>query len=317
MKPPYVLNLMLLAATTGAAGIASAQSYPTKPIRMITTEAGSALDLTARIVAQGLAASLGYQVIVDNRPVATFELVAHAPADGYTLLNGGSTMWVLPFLRKTGYDPVKDFAPITQTVSSPNILVVHPSIAANTVQELVAVAKAKPGQLNYGASISGGTPHLAAEMLKSLAHIDMVRVAYKGVAPALNDLVGGRIHLMFPTVSSGLPHAKAGRLRALAVTSVKPSALAPGLPTVAESGLPGYEMIAIFGVFAPAKTPSAIVARLNRDIVQYISQPELRQKFLAASAEVVADTPQQFKATIAADMARMSKLIREQNIHEE
>ena len=317
MKPTYVLNLMLLAATTGAAGIGSAQSYPTKPIRMITTEAGSALDLTARIVAQGLAASLGYQVIVDNRPVATFELVAHAPADGYTLLNGGSTMWVLPFMRKTGYDPVKDFAPITQTVSSPNILVVHPSIAANTVQELVAVAKAKPGQLNYGASISGGTPHLAAEMLKSLAHIDMVRVAYKGVAPALNDLVGGRIHLMFPTVSSGLPHAKAGRLRALAVTSVKPSALAPGLPTVAESGLPGYEMIAIFGVFAPAKTPSAIGARLNRDIVQYISQPELRQKFLVASAEVVADTPQQFKATIAADMARMSKLIREQNIHEE
>jgi tripartite-type tricarboxylate transporter receptor subunit TctC len=294
---------------------AGAQAYPTKPVRLVTSEPGSALDLTGRILAQGLTTSLGQQVIVDNRRNAP-DQVAIAPADGYTLLVFGASLWVVPFLQKVAVTQ-RDFEPITLAVSTPNLLVLHPRLSAKTVQELTALAKAKPATLNYGSSLSGGTPHLAAEMYKAMAGIDLVRIAYKGVAPAMNDLLGGRIDLMFPTVPSGMPHVKGGKLRALAVTSTKPSQLAPGLPTMAESGLPGYEMLAVFGLFAPTKVPAAIINRLHRDTVQYLNQPETVQRFLAAGSEVVASTPQQFAAFIKKDADRLGKLIKDQGIKDE
>lgn len=315
MSPQQLSRLAGLLAAALLPAYAGAQAYPTKPVRLITSEAGSALDLTGRIIAQGLTTSLGQQVIVDNRRNAP-DQVAVAPADGYTILVFGTSLWVVPFLQKAQYD-TRDFSPVTLAISSPNLLVIHPRFTVKNVQELTALAKAKPGTINYGSSLSGGTPHLAAEMYKALAGIDMVRIAYKGVAPAMNDLVGGRIDLMFPTIPSGMPHVKAGRLRALAVTSAQPTQLAPGVPTMAASGLPGYEMVAVFGLLAPAKVPTAIINRLHRDTAAYLNQPEVSQRVFATGSEVVASTPQEFAAVIKRDSARIGKLIREQNIRDE
>lgn len=315
----HALRLVFLAGTMiSMPGLLPAQDYPTKPVRMITSEPGSSLDLTARVIAQGLTAALGQQVIVDNRRLLAVELVARAPTDGYTLLAYGSPMWIAPLLRKDmQYDPVKDFAPITLAVSSPNVLVIHPKVAAKSVQELVAVAKARPGQLNYGSSVTGGSPHLAAELFNAIAGVNITRIAYKGVAQAVNDLIGGQIDLMFPVVATGMPHARAGRLRALAVTSAQPWSLTADLPTIAASGLPGYELTSMHGILAPANVPRTIIARLHRDIVQHITQPDIKQKFLASGSEVVASTPQQFSSIMATDMGRMAKLIRDRNIRDE
>ncbi len=312
---------LLVAPLLGVPGLlnmATAQEYPSKPIRLITSEPGSSLDLTARVIAQGLTTTLGRQVIVDNRRILAVELVAQAPADGYTLLAYGSPMWIAPLLRKDlKYDAVKDFAPITLAVSSPNVLVVNSRLTAKAVPELVALAKAKPGQINYGSSVSGGSPHLAAELFNSIASVNLTRIAYKGVAQAVNDLIGGQIDVMFPVIATGMPHARAGRLRALAVTSTQPWPATPDLPTIAASGLPGYELTAMHGLLAPAKTPLAIIARLNREVVQHITQPDIKQKFLVSGSDVVAGTPQQFASTIVSDMGRMAKLIRDRNIQDE
>lgn len=295
----------------------AADTYPSKPVRIITSEPGSSLDLAARLVAQGLTQSLGQQVIVENRHVLTVESVVKATPDGYTLLAYGSSTWVAPMLSKLTYDAQKDLAPVNLTVIGPNVLVVHPKLAANSVKELIALAKSKPGKLNYGSSVSGGTPHLAGELFKSMAGVDIVRIPYKGVAPAVNELIGGNLDLMFPTVASGMPHAKAGRLRALGVTSAQPTTLAPDVPTVASQGLPGYEMVAPHGIFAPAKTSAALIARLNKDITTYVTQPDIKAKFLSANLEVVAGSPTQFAESIATDVKRMGKLIKDANIHDD
>lgn len=317
-SPDAIALMIAAAAMPGLSSIATAQEYPHKPIRLITSEPGSSLDLTARVIAQRLTASLGQQVIVDNRRMLAVEIVAKAPNDGYTLLAYGSPMWIAPLLRKDiAYDPVRDFAPITLAVSSPNVLVTNPRIAAKSVRELVALAKTKPAQLNYGSSVTGGSPRLAAELFNSMAGVNLTRIAYKGVAQAVNDLIGGQIDLMFPVVATGMPHARAGRLRALAVTSAQPWPLTPELPTIAASGLPGYELISLHGVLAPANTSKTIMARLNREIVQIINRPDIQQKFLASGAEVIASTAQQFSAVIATDRERMAKLIRDRNIQED
>jgi tripartite-type tricarboxylate transporter receptor subunit TctC len=297
--------------------VAAQQSYPTKPIRVVTTEPGSSLDLTARYVAQGISGPLGQQVIVDNRRVNSIEIVAKAQPDGYTLLAYGSPIWIMPMLREVTFDPVKDFAPITLAATSPNVLAIHPAVAATSVKELIALAKSRPGALNYGSSVTGGTPHLAAELFKSLAGVDVVRVAYKGVAVAVTDLIGGQLQMMFPVVPSAIPHVKTGKLRALAVSSAQPSALAPGLSTMAASGLPGYELVAVYGMFAPARTPVALLERLNREMVRGINTPEMKAQFLIAGAEVVGSTQQAFAAFIKADMARMSKVIKDAGIRED
>lgn len=297
---------------------ANAQNYPDKPIRMLTSEAGGGSDFVARLVAQGMGMHLGQRVVVDNRGIVSADIAAHAPADGYTLILYGSPLWLSPFLRaQLPYDPVRDYAPVSLVVSTPNVVVVHPGVPVQTITELIALARAKPGALNYSSASTGSTQHLAAELFKSMAGADVVRIPYKGSGPALNAVIAGQVQLMFPSAGSVTQHVKAGRLRALAVTTAHPSALVPGLPTVAESGLPGYESVSPFGVFAPLKTPQAIVARLNRSIVDGLNDAEIKSRFFNAGVETVGSTPAQLAAMLQSEMAKWGKLIREAGIREE
>jgi tripartite-type tricarboxylate transporter receptor subunit TctC len=311
----------MLATVLLPVAVACAQSYPVKPLRIITAEAGGGNDFAARTIGQSIAAQLGQPWVVDNRGGAggaiAAEIVARAPPDGYTLLVYASNVWLIPLLRKNvPYDVIRDFAPITWAARSPNTVVVHPSLPVKSVQDLIALARAKPGQLSYGSGGTGSSTQLAVELFKSMAKVDILRIPYKGNAPALNDLVGGQVQLMFATAGSVSPHIKSGRLRAIAVTSAEPSILAPGLPTVAASGLPGYESISIYGVFAPARTPAPIISQLNRAIVAVLNMPEVRERFFNVGVETVGSTPEQYAATIRADIARMSKVIRDARIQE-
>jgi tripartite-type tricarboxylate transporter receptor subunit TctC len=309
---------LLLAAALLTAGIASAQSYPVKPIRVVTAEPGGGNDLVARTIGQAVAPRLGQPWVVDNRGGAggliAFEIVARAPAEGYTLLVYAGNLWTIPLLRKNVRYEVKDFAPITWVARSPSTIVVHPSVPVNSVQELIALAKAKPGQLSYGAGGVGASTHLAAELFKSMAKVDILFVPYKGNGPAMNDLISGQVQMMFGTAGTVAPHIKSGRVRAIAVTSAEPSILAPGLPTVAASGLPGYESISIYGVYAPAGTPQAIIRQLNLAIVAVLNTPELRERFLNVGMETVGSTPEQLAAAMRTDEARLRKVINEAGI---
>ena len=319
MNPPFLAAW--LCALSLAAGAAFAQSYPTKPIRVVTSEPGGGNDLTARTIGQAIAGRLGQPWVIDNRGGAggaiAAEIVARAPPDGYTLLVYASNIWIIPLLRSNvPYDPIRDFAPITWAARSPNTVVVHPALPVKSLPELIALARARPGELNYGSGGTGSSTHLSVELFKSMAKVDILRVPYKANAPAINDLMGGRVQVMFATAGSVTPHIKSGRLRALAVTSAEPSPLAPGLPTVASAGLPGYESISIYGVFAPSKTPESIVRQLNQAIVAVLSQPEIRELFLNVGVETVGSTPEQFGAVIRADMTRMAKVIKDAGIRE-
>ena len=313
-----VLRLFFWSSAVFLANVAWAQDYPNKPVHIITAAPGGNVDLAARLIAQGLSGSLGQQVIVDNRGgIATVaaDLVAKASPDGYTLLFYGRDIWIFPFLKKDlDYDPVRDFAPITLAVSAPSILVVHPSVPAKSVEELIALAKAKPGQLNYGSSGIGSSPYLAAELFKALAHVDIVHVPYKGATTALPDLFAGHLQLMFNTVTTTGPYVKLGKLRALAVTSAEPSPLVPGLPTIAASGLPGYEAVAVFSMFAPAKTPPAIVSQLNEEIVRVLNRPEVKERFFSTGTEVVGSSPAELSATIKSEMSKWGKIINDAGI---
>ena len=293
------------------------QAYPSRPIRIATSEIGGLNDLAARMIAQGLSPNIGQPVIVDNRGIIAIDIVAKAVPDGYTVLCFANNFWVLPFLQDNyPYDPIRDFAPITLAVTAPNILAVHPSVAANSVKDLIALAKAKPGVLNYGAGSTGGAPHLSAELFKAMAVVNIVRVNYKGTAQALNAVIGGEAQMIFATPGSVDPQAKAGRLRALAVTSAKPSALAPGLPTLSASGLPGYEASAILGIFAPARTPPAVVNKLSQEMVRVLNRPEVKERFLNAGSEVVASTPQELVAMMKTEVPKWAKVIKDAGIHE-
>lgn len=307
------LSLGLIAAV---ADVAIGQIYPHKPIRIVTNVAGSGSDFTSRLIAQGLAARLGQPVIVDNRVSGLIsETVAKAPPDGYTLLINGSSVWVLPLLRdKVPYDAQKDLAPVTLTDKQPIVLVLHPLVPVRSVEELIALARAKPGHLNYASTATGSPNHLAAELFKSMTGTNMVRITYKGSGPALNDLIGGQVQLTFGTSASVIPHVKSGRLKALAVTSAQPSELLPGLPTISASGVPGYEAGTIYGVLAPAKTPAALINRLNQEIVLVLSDADVKAKFFNVGVETVGSTPQQFAAYIKSDIARMGKVIRDAGI---
>ncbi len=313
----HLFGITLMTSACVIAVPSVAQTFPTKPLRMLTAEPGGGSDLSARLIAQGLSGALGQQVVVDNRVggVIIADIAAKAAPDGYTLFTYSSTLWLIPLMReRTPYDPVKDYAPITLIGSSPMVLVTHPSVAATSVRELIALAKAKPGDLNFASGPSGAIPHLSGELFKYMANINIVHVAYKGVGIAVTDVIGGRVQMMFPNASAALPHAKSGRLRALAVTSAQPSALTPGLPTLAESGLPGYECVAMYATFAPAKTPAPIVRQLNQGIVDYLKRPDIREKFLSASTEVVASTLEGLASTMKSEMARMGKVIKSAKI---
>jgi tripartite-type tricarboxylate transporter receptor subunit TctC len=295
-----------------------AQDYPLRPVRLIVPfPPGGGNDIVARAVAQELGKSLGQQFVVDNRAGAGgavgAELAARSPADGYTLFLGGVGSHVVnPSLHpKLSYDPIRDFAPVTLIASAPSVLVVHPSLQAARLAELTALAKAHPGKLNYASNGNGSSAQLAAVLYESMAGVRMVHVPYKGVAQALVDLMSGEVQLMFGTLVAILPHIKAGRLRALAVTGRDRSALLPEVPTLAESGLPGYEAGSWYGILAPAGTPGAIVARLNAEINAAIRQPEVRERLAAEGAEVVGGTPEQFAAHIRGELGRTKKLVRE------
>ena len=292
-----------------SAGVVSAQEYPNKPIRILAGTGGVG-NFVSRLISPVLTDTFGQQVIVDNRAGVLGEIASRAPADGYTLLIDSGTFWLGPSLQKMSYDPVRDFSPITLATTSPNILVVHPSVAANSVRELIALAKAKPGVLNFGSGGAGGTPHLSGELFKSMAGINIVHVPYKSVGPAVIDLIGGQIQLIIGSAPSVAPHVKSGKLRALAVTSLQPSPQFPGLPTVATT-LPGYESGTLQGMFAPAKTPAAIVNRLHREIVRALNIADIKEKLFIGGAEVVGNSPEEFSVQVKSEIARWGKVIKD------
>jgi tripartite-type tricarboxylate transporter receptor subunit TctC len=298
------------------AGVASGQPFPERPIRVVTSGSGGGLDLAVRLIGPSLSANLGQPVVVDNRASGMIpgEIVAKAPPDGYTLLFFGSTFWIGPLLQQAPYDPVRDFAPISLTNRAPNVLSVHPSVAANSVRELIALARTRPGSLNFGTSGTGAPNHLAAELFKSMAGVDLVRIAYKASGAAINALIGGEIQLMFVPAATVAPYLKSGRLRALAVTSAEPSQLAPNLPTIAASGLPGYESVSIYALFAPARTPAAVIKRLNQEVARALNQQDVRDRLFVSGLESVGGTPAQLAATLKSEMTRMGKLIQEAGI---
>ena len=308
-----------LAALTFAGNATRAQEYPNRPVHIVTSEPGGGNDFAARMIAQALSVSLGQQLIVDNHGAASGaiagEMVARAVPDGYTLLLYGSNIWLLPFLRNSvPYDPVRDLAPVTLAVRAPNILVVHPALRVTSVQELIALARARPGALNYGTGAIGSSSQIATELFKAMGRLNIVQIPYKGNGIALNALIAGEVQLAFATAGSVAAHIKSGRLRALAVTSSQPSPLLPGLPTVASAGLPGYEAMSIVGIFAPAKTPEAVIARLNQETVRVLNSAELKERFLKSGVETVGSTPEEFGAVVRSEMARLGKVIRDANI---
>ena len=300
-----------------SAGAVSGQDYPAKPLRLITSNPGGGNDFTARLIAQGLsAASFGQPVIVDNRGsgVLPGQAMLQAPPDGYTLLVAGSSFMIGHLLQDSPFDPETDFAPVCLAATTPNIVLVHPSVPAKSVRELIALAKTRPGELNYSSSSAGATQHLSAELFNAMANVKIVRVAYKGSAQGLVGLAGGETHMMISTASSSVPHMKSGKVRALAVTSAQPSALAPGLPTVSATGLPGYEVISVDAVFARAKTSSAIVNRLNQEIARALAKEDLKQKFFSAGSEVAAGPAHELGAFVKSEIAKWGKVIRQAGI---
>ncbi len=312
------LAALISAGLAIGAGTACAQDYPSKPIRIIVPGIGNSFDIAARQIAQGM--SLGQPVIVDNRPpgVIPGQVVAQSPPDGYTLLYSGSSLWLGQYLQKsTPYDVIKDFVPITLTTRSPTVLVVHPSLPVKSAKDLIALARSRPGALNYASGATGAVNHLTAELFKSMAKVDIVRVAYRGGGPALMDLIAGQVQLMFAVSGSVAPHMKTGRLKALAVTSAQPTELAPGLPTLAATGLPEFEAVSNAGIFAPARTPKPIVDRLNQEIVRALAKPDVREKFFSSGVEPVGSTPAQLEAAVKAEMVKMGKLIKDAGIREE
>jgi tripartite-type tricarboxylate transporter receptor subunit TctC len=313
-------KLLLIAVAALELGFnagAYSQAYPSKPIRIIVPASpGGAADILSRTVAQKLSDAWGQQVLVDNRTGAAgiigAEAAAKAPNDGYTIMMGfAGVIAVNPSLYKTlPYDSVKDFAPVTLVALSPLMLVVHPAVPAHSVNELIALAKAKPGQLNFASTGSGSTQHLSAELFKSMADINMTHIPYKGSSLAYPDLLAGNVSLMFENMLSMLPNAKSGKVRALAVTGTKRSAAMPEVPTVAES-LPGFSAVGWYGVLAPAGTDAAIVNKLSAEINRILKLPEVSERLSSLGAEPAGSTPEEFAAHIRTEIAKWGKVVRD------
>jgi len=299
------------------------QNYPAKPVRLVVPSApGGGTDITARVMAPKLSEFLGQQVVVENRAGAGTmiggEVVARAAPDGYTLLMGISTLAINPAMyRKVPYDALKDFAPITQAVSLPNILVVHPSLPARTVKELVAFAKARPGQIQFASAGVGTNPHLAAELFLSMTGTKMLHVPYKGSGAGVIDVIAGHVPVMTPSILTGLPHAKAGRLRALGVTSAKRAGGAPEIPTIAEAGVPGYDAVQWFGILAPAGTPRPVIDRVHRDSVRVLQSADIKERLQADGADPVASTPEEFAAFLRSETTKWAKVVKAVGIQPE
>ncbi len=314
MRRVFVFFMLTIAIVLTA----GAQTWPTKPVRFVVPfPAGGSTDVVARILAEHLRQGLGQTFVIDNRAGAGgtvgSDVVAKAAPDGYTMLIGTSSTHAIAaglYGAKLPYDQVRDFAPVTLLGSATILLVVHPSVAAKTVPELIALAKAKPGALNFASSGNGGVSHLTGEYFKSLAGIEMQHVPYKGDTPMITDLVAGRVSLAFGTAVAFLPYVQKGTLQALAVTNAKPSPVAPSLPTVAQT-LPGFEALQWFGILMPAGTPPEIVAKLNTEIVKVLHLPEVRERFQSMGLEIVGNTPEQFAAFMRAETAKWGKIVKE------
>ena len=303
-------------AQAQAAAPASAPAYPTKPVKLVVPyPPGGPTDIVARLVAQKLSDAMGQQFIIDNRPGAGgnpgAELVARSPADGYTLVVATTAHAINPSLFKNlGYSLSKDFAPVSQLTSGPLVIVANPQLPAKNVAELIALAKAKPGELNFASSGNGQSTHLSAELFAAMAGVKMNHIPYKGSAPALTDTMGGQTQLMFDTMLSAMPHVKAGKLKALAVTSATRSPVAPDLPTVAESGLPGYEAIAWNGLLAPAGTPPEVLARLSAELKKVLAAPDVKDKFEAQGFAASWNSPEDFGRFMSAEVDKWAKVVK-------
>ena len=309
-----VLGVSSPAAVSQTTG---SSNYPSKPLRIVVPlTAGGPTDTLARVIAQQLSEKLGQPVLIDNRPGAGgnigAESVAKAAPDGYTLFMGTSGPLSInsSLYPKLSFDPAKDFSPVVLIASAPFVVATHPSLPAKSIKDLIALAKAKPGELNYGA-VPGSAAHLATELFKSMAAVDMVHVPYKGAAPATNDLVAGVLQLSFASTPGVMPNIKAGKLTALAVTSAKRQADLPDIPTLAESGLPGYEASVWYGLVAPAKTPAAVIARLNTEINKILQDPDTRQKLLANDFQPAGSTPENFESYIKAETMKWGKVVKD------
>lgn len=316
LKQSVVVWMLAVGAMALGAGVAESQSFPSRPLRMLTGGAGGGNDVVARLIAQGLTANWGQQVIVDNRPsgIIPGEIVSKAQPDGYTMVVSGASFWISPLFQDAPYDPVKDFSPITLPVTTPNILAVNLALPVKSVKELIALAKAKPGELNYGAPGTGSSPHLGGELFKVLAGVNIVRINYKSAGAALTDLIAGQVQMTFGNALSVAPHVKSGRVKGLAVTSAQPSPLFPDLPTVAATGLPGYELISPFGMFAPARTPRPIINALNAEIVRVLNRPDSKEKLFNLGMEVVGSSPEQLEAMVKSETAKWRKVIKDAGI---
>ena len=311
----HLATVFIACASVSTGGVA--QTFPDKPIKVIVGfPPGGAVDIIARTISQPLSDRLGQTVIVENRSGAGgnigAEHVARATPDGYTLLvSAVSSLAVSASLyRNIRYKLLDDLAPVAVVASVPNVLVVHPSVKANSVGELIALAKAEPGKLNFGSAGTGTTVHFAGELFKSMADVEMVHIAYKGAAPAMTDLLGGQVQLMFDFLSAAAPQIKTGKLRALGVSSNTRSPLLPDVPTIAEAGVPGYEVLGNFGIFAPAGTPRAVIDRLNREVAAVVKLPEVQERLAAQAATPVLQTPTEFEAGLKAEVAKWAKIVK-------
>ncbi len=319
---PRFIPIAAAALVAAATGIVHAQdAYPTRPIRMMVPfSPGGASDTAARVVGQQLAPRLGQQIVIENRPgaggVIGTEMAARATPDGYSLLMGSNTEIVInPNLyKKLPYNTQRDFAPVSMVADTPLIMVVHPSVPAKSVQELIALAKAKPGVLNYASSGNGSTVQLAGEMFKTMAGVNLRHIPFNGSGPAVIQTIAGETQLVIPAMPAALQQARSGKLRALAVTTAKRVAAAPELPTVAESGVPGYEITIWNGLLAPAGTPKPVLDRLHVELLKVLAMPEVKQSFTNIGAEVITSTPAQFAAFIKADLAKYAKVVKDADV---
>jgi len=312
-----LFKVIPLLAVMSFPGLAAAQSYPEKPIRVIlSVPAGATPDVTARLVTPGVSRLLGQQLVVDNRPGAGgmigAEIASKATPDGYTLfISSPGALTILPHLRKhVPYDTLRDFIPISLISIGPFVLITHPSVPARTVKELIALAKAQPGKLNYASAGNGTANHLAMELFKHMAGIDIVHVPYKGAPQAVTDVVAGHMNMMFNSIAPIVGHIKAGRLRVLGIASAQRSAQLPDVPTISEAGLPGFEAVNWFGMFAPAKTPKRIIARLNEAVVKVVHTPEIQAQFLTLGADPVGSSAEDFAAFVRKDMEKYANIVK-------
>ena len=311
----FVSGMLSVVMLILGASVACGQAFPNKPLRLVTGNVGGGNDFIARQIAAGISGPLGQPVIVLNYGGGrTAEILQQAQPDGYTFSISGNNTWTASLFRKLSYDAVKDFAPVTLAARDVNVVAVNAAVPVTTVKELIALAKAKPGTLNFASNTFGSPQHMGTEIFKSMAGINIVGVPYKGVAPGIAALISNEVQMIIVEPGFMEPLAKSGKVKMLAVTSLTPSPLAPGLPTVAATGLPGYEWIGMTGSLVPAKTPAALIKRLNEEIVRFLTRPDVKERFLSQKYEIVGSTPEEFGKAFKADMAAVDKVVKASGI---